>query len=196
MQSLAQCTSKGAFVRTRPGAGAPCFNKPTVVSTSVRPRRWQSPWPRLLQPSPSGTQICRSLFDQAWGTVDAQTLAPQLFAMSLFPYLGFLYHLTRSGKAPKLTLAGFYFLLVFVGATIPAGIYAKTHYGTSLANVDWLHGSAESLLTITNLLIVLGLRQGIRDAKAAQQQDAAGAPATTAAVEAAPVSVSADGDAA
>ncbi len=27
------------------------------------------------------------------------------------------------------------------------------HYGTSLANVDWLHGSAESLLTVTNLLI-------------------------------------------
>jgi hypothetical protein len=35
---------------------------------------------------------------------------------------------------------------------------AKTHYGTSLANVDWLHGSAESLLTVTNLLI--GERQG------------------------------------
>jgi hypothetical protein len=30
---------------------------------------------------------------------------------------------------------------------------AKTAYGTALANVDWLHGSAESLLTITNLLI-------------------------------------------
>jgi hypothetical protein len=30
---------------------------------------------------------------------------------------------------------------------------AKSHYGTSLANVDWLHGSAESLLTITNLLV-------------------------------------------
>lgn len=30
---------------------------------------------------------------------------------------------------------------------------AKTHYGTALANVDWLHGSAESLLTVTNLLI-------------------------------------------
>lgn len=26
-------------------------------------------------------------------------------------------------------------------------------YGKSLANVDWLHGSAESLLTITNLFI-------------------------------------------
>lgn len=50
-------------------------------------------------------------------------MAPQLFAMSLFPYLGFLYHLTKSGQAPRLTLFGFYFLLAFVGATIPAGIY-------------------------------------------------------------------------
>jgi hypothetical protein len=48
---------------------------------------------------------------------------------------------------------------------------AKTHYGTSLANVDWLHGSAESLLTITNLLIVLGLRQGIRDASKKEGQE-------------------------
>jgi Protein of unknown function (DUF3593) len=30
---------------------------------------------------------------------------------------------------------------------------AKTRYGTTLANVDFLHGPAESLLTITNLLI-------------------------------------------
>lgn len=30
---------------------------------------------------------------------------------------------------------------------------AKTQLGSSLANVDWLHGPAESLLTITNLLI-------------------------------------------
>jgi hypothetical protein len=27
-------------------------------------------------------------------------------------------------------------------------------YGVSLADVDWLHGSAEALLTVTNLLIV------------------------------------------
>lgn len=47
---------------------------------------------------------------------------------------------------------------------------AKVHYGVSLANVDWLHGTAESLLTITNLLIVLGLRQGIRDAVAPDSQ--------------------------
>ncbi|KAF6166374.1 hypothetical protein GIB67_034925 [Kingdonia uniflora] len=42
---------------------------------------------------------------------------------------------------------------------------AKVHYGTSLSNVDWLHGSAELLLTITNLFIVIGLRQAVRKAK-------------------------------
>ncbi|PNW80066.1 hypothetical protein CHLRE_08g376450v5 [Chlamydomonas reinhardtii] len=113
-------------------------------------------------------------FDQAWAPdVNTASLAPQLFAMSLFPYLCFLFYLTKSGKTPKLTLFGFYFLLAFVGATIPAGIYAKTAYGTSLANVDWLHGAAESLLTVTNLFVVLGLRQGIREAEAAKKADAA-----------------------
>ncbi len=118
-----------------------------------------------------------------------QSLAANLFASSIFPYAAFLYYLTRSKKTPGLALFGFYFLLVFVFATIPAGIYgdnssfkclhfvqclqannswpciastpadlflqfaAKTHYGTILANVDWLHGGAESLLTITNLMI-------------------------------------------
>ncbi len=41
---------------------------------------------------------------------------------------------------------------------------AKVHYGTSLSNVDWLHGGAESLLTVTNLFIVIGLRKAIREA--------------------------------
>ncbi|GIL79525.1 hypothetical protein Vretifemale_8853 [Volvox reticuliferus] len=122
----------------------------------------------LAHRMPMATQVFP--FDQAWApAVDATSLAPQLFAMSLFPYLCFLFFLTKSGKTPRLTLMGFYFLLVFVGATIPAGIYAKSHYGTSLANVDWLHGAAESLLTITNLLIVLGLRHGVREAEAAKE---------------------------
>ncbi|CAL9121150.1 hypothetical protein MUK42_02928 [Musa troglodytarum] len=102
-------------------------------------------------------------------TVDSQSVTSQLFAASLFPYLGFLYYITRSNTAPKLTLFGFYFLLAFVGATIPAGIYAKVHYGTSLSNVDWLHGGAESLLTLTNLFIVLGLRESLRKIKEAKK---------------------------
>lgn len=84
-----------------------------------------------------------------------------LFAISLFPYLGFLWFITRSGKAPRLALIGFYILLVFVAITIPAGIYAQAHYGKSLANVDWLHGSAEFFLTLSNICVVLGFRGAI-----------------------------------
>lgn len=84
-----------------------------------------------------------------------------LFAVSLFPYLGFLWFLTRSGQAPRLALIGFYMTLVFVAVTIPAGIYAKVAYGEQLADVDWLHGSAEFFLTLANILVVLGFRQGI-----------------------------------
>ncbi|TXG69502.1 hypothetical protein EZV62_004437 [Acer yangbiense] len=49
--------------------------------------------------------------------IDSASIAPQLFAASLFPYLGFLYFITKSKSAPNLTLFGFYFLLAFVGAT-------------------------------------------------------------------------------
>ena len=84
-----------------------------------------------------------------------------LFAISLFPYLGFLWFMTRSGKTPRLALIGFYILLIFVVVTIPAGIYAQAHYGKQLADVDWLHGSAEVFLTLSNVLVVLGFRQAI-----------------------------------
>ncbi|XP_021278186.1 uncharacterized protein LOC110412075 isoform X1 [Herrania umbratica] len=141
--------------------------------------------------------------------IDSQSIASQLFAVSLFPYIGFLYFITKSKSAPKLTLFGFYFLLAFVGATIPAGIYgkfsplnkncfhllainfytwmpncdsihvvetAKVKYGTSLSNVDWLHGGAESLLTLTNLFIVLGLRQALRKTEDAKESTSSSAP--------------------
>ncbi|AFY39829.1 hypothetical protein Lepto7376_3649 [[Leptolyngbya] sp. PCC 7376] len=93
-----------------------------------------------------------------------------LFAISLFPYLGFLWFLTRSGKTPKLALIGFYVLLVFVGITIPAGIYAKNQYGAELANIDWLHGSAESFLTLSNVMVVLGFSGAIAKLKASQSE--------------------------
>ncbi|MEB3293851.1 MAG: DUF3593 domain-containing protein [Synechococcales bacterium] len=84
-----------------------------------------------------------------------------LFALSLFPYLGFLWFLTKSGQAPRLVLAGFYLLLLFVAITIPAGIYAKIAYSKELANVDWLHGGAEFFLTLSNMVVVIGLQQAI-----------------------------------
>ncbi|MBD0336218.1 MAG: DUF3593 domain-containing protein [Cyanobacteria bacterium Co-bin13] len=90
-----------------------------------------------------------------------------LFALSLFPYLGFLWFITRSGQAPKLALSGFYALLVFVAVTIPAGLYARATYGVELADVDWLHGSAEAFLTLSNILVVLGFRQAVVEARKA-----------------------------
>ena len=84
-----------------------------------------------------------------------------LFALSLFPYLGFLWFLTRSQQAPRLALIGFYLTLVFVGVTIAAAIYAQVTYGESLANVDFLHGGAEVFLTLSNILVVLGFRQAL-----------------------------------
>ena len=93
---------------------------------------------------------------------------PTLFGLSLFPYLGFLWFLTRSPQTPRLALIGFYMTLVFVAVTIPAGIYAQVAYGKSLANVDYLHGGAESFLTLANILVVLGFRQAIVERRAAQ----------------------------
>ena len=94
-----------------------------------------------------------------------------LFVMSLFPYLGFLWFLTKSGKTPRLALMGFYGTLVFVAVTIPAAIYAKVAYNESLANVDWLHGSAELFLTLANILVVLGFRDAVIKAKASSQHE-------------------------
>ena len=108
-----------------------------------------------------------------------EQLEGALFGASLFPYLAFLYFLGKEEtNAPPLANTGFRFLLVFVFGSIPAAIAAKLLYGGAvLADVDPLHGAAESLLTITNLLIVLGFRQGLREAAAeANSGGAATAP--------------------
>ena len=96
-------------------------------------------------------------------------LAGKFFQSSLAPYLGFLYFLKNGGKnrVPELSFFGFQFLLLFVIATIPTGIISKTVYGVSLADVDWLHGSAEALLTVTNLLIVKGFKDAMASGKTA-----------------------------
>lgn len=94
-----------------------------------------------------------------------------LFGLSLFPYLGFLWFATRSRLMPRLALIGFYMTLVFVAVTIPAGVYAQVHYGKSLANVDWLHGSAESFLTLSNILVGLGFQQAIAQGRPQQLAD-------------------------
>ena len=84
-----------------------------------------------------------------------QNLAGIFFQASLLPYLAFLYFLSfRANRINNIGNFGFQFILLFVVSTIPAGIISQVTYGTSLANVDWLHGGAELLLTVANVLIV------------------------------------------
>jgi hypothetical protein len=93
----------------------------------------------------------------------AEALAGPFFGASLFPYLAFLYFLSRPKvNCPKGVTVGFATCLLFVFLTIPAAIAAKLIYGVSLADSDWLHGSAESLLTLTNLVTVVAFRQALQ----------------------------------
>lgn len=137
----------------------------------------------LIDVAASGSSFLSAAADfgsvSAW-SVDGPDLtstdfAANLFQVSLIPYLALLYFLSRSEtNTPKLGNFGFQFLLVFVAATIPAGIYAKVAYGETLANVDYLHGIAEAFLTITNLIIISGFRQPRAEATIAAQDSNGG----------------------
>jgi len=81
-----------------------------------------------------------------------------LFALSLLPYLAFLWWSWRSGRMPRLALWGFVLTLLFVLVTIAAALLAEGIYGRQLADVDPLHGGAEAFLTLSNLLVYLGFR--------------------------------------
>jgi hypothetical protein len=62
-----------------------------------------------------------------------------------------------------LTVAGFWFVLIFIGVTV-FFMYLSTEVRgfPTLSHDDLLHGSAESLLTISNLMIVLGIHRQIK----------------------------------
>eukprot|EP00931_Biecheleriopsis_adriatica_P043857 TRINITY_DN25060_c0_g1_i1.p1 TRINITY_DN25060_c0_g1~~TRINITY_DN25060_c0_g1_i1.p1 ORF type:complete len:475 (-),score=87.59 TRINITY_DN25060_c0_g1_i1:42-1466(-) len=107
----------------------------------------------VLGTSGLDTSLLTSFADQA-GNINGA-----LFQGSLPAYLLFLYFLSyRGNNTPPLVQFGFGFLLTFVLMTIPTGIISKSSYGLILADSDWLHGTAESLLTCTNIMIVLGFR--------------------------------------
>jgi Protein of unknown function (DUF3593) len=99
--------------------------------------------------SPLGSDLLLAFSDQG------SNLAGLFFQASLLPYLLFLYFLSfRANRIPALGNYGFQYVLLFVLSTIPSGIISKSIYGYSLADTDWLHGGAETLLTVANILIV------------------------------------------
>ena len=79
-----------------------------------------------------------------------------LFALSLPPYLLFLFYAGRSRRFPMMAWWGFAATLLFVVVTIVAAAIAEWQFHQQLADVDGLHGGAEVFLTAANLLVVWG----------------------------------------
>lgn len=87
----------------------------------------------MLDPGAAAATLTTAVAAAGGGDVSAWSvssitsdLAADLFQASLLPYLAFLWLLGRKEtKTPEGGLFGFAFLLVFVVATIPAGIYGE-----------------------------------------------------------------------
>ena len=147
-------------------------NKVEVTSngSTVTPLRFS-----IVQDVPSLVMSSSSFMNDisaSIGREEAEALAGPFFGTSLFPYLGFLYFLNvEENNTPKGVVVGFAMCLVFVFLSIPAAIAAQLLYGAAFADSDWLHGSAESLLTITNLVTVLAFRQALSHQTQMTQQE-------------------------
>ena len=79
-----------------------------------------------------------------------------LFAASIIPYSFFLYYLYKIKSLNKLIKIGFSLTVLFVFITIVISIFSLTYYQKTLVEVDFLHGSAEFFLTISDFVILLG----------------------------------------
>ena len=79
-----------------------------------------------------------------------------LFAASIFPYAIFLFYLYKSKSVNKLVKTGFSLTVLFVFITIVMSIFALNYFNKTLVEVDFLHGSAEFFLTLSDFVILLG----------------------------------------
>jgi len=115
----------------------------------------------LLDPLPAAS-VVEHLTDTVAFADQAGNLAGTFFQASLLPYVVFLYFLGyEKNNCPRVAYFGFQFLLLFVLSTVFTGIVTKSVYSSSLADVDWLHGGAETLLTTTNLYVAGGFRNAM-----------------------------------
>jgi len=156
--------SSSAFVTQRPFAASSTSSTTTAIPTHhhmMDPSSFMdaataasSTW--MATPPPTSSIEAIEISSNLLAFTDqGQNLAGIFFQASLLPYLLFLYFLSfKANRISPLGNFGFQFVLLFVLSTIPSGIISRSVYGTSLANVDWLHGGAETLLTVANILIV------------------------------------------
>ncbi len=85
----------------------------------------------------------------------------QLSSAIYFVFLVSLLFVYRRDKTvfSPITVFGFWFVLFFVVVTIVCMHFSKLRGYPTLTHDDVLHGFAESLLTLSNLLIVIGIQQ-------------------------------------
>ena len=79
-----------------------------------------------------------------------------LFGASIFPYAIFLFYLYKIKSVNTLVKAGFSLTVLFVFITIVVSIYSLNYYDKTLVEVDFLHGLAESFLTLSDFVILFG----------------------------------------
>ena len=91
-------------------------------------------------------------FIEKLGSIDNTVL----FAASIFPYAIFLFYLYKIKSVNKFVKTGFSLTVLFVFITIVISIFTLNYYGKTLVEVDFLHGSAESFLTLSDFVILFG----------------------------------------
>ena len=79
-----------------------------------------------------------------------------LFAASIIPYAIFLFYLYKIKSVNKLVKTGYSLTVLFVFITILVSIYTLNYYDKTLVEVDFLHGFAESFLTLSDFVILFG----------------------------------------
>ena len=79
-----------------------------------------------------------------------------LFAASIIPYTFFLFYLYKIKSINKFVKTGFTLTVLFVFITILMSIFALNYFDKTLVEVDFLHGSAEFFLTLSDFVILFG----------------------------------------
>ena len=86
------------------------------------------------------------------GTIDNTIL----FAISIIPYAIFLFYLYKIKSVNNFVKTGFSLTVLFVLITILVSIFTLNYYNKTLVEVDFLHGFAESFLTLSYFVILFG----------------------------------------
>ena len=91
-------------------------------------------------------------FIEKLGSIDNTSL----FAASIIPYSIFLFYLYKINSVNKFVKTGFSLTVLFVFITIIVSIFTLNYYDKTIVEIDFLHGLAESFLTLSDFVILFG----------------------------------------